>query len=155
MRRAVAVRPVGSWPASDEVATVTLPFTDRHRRRLRLTDDAGSGFLLDLERTVLLSHGDGLAIEGGGVIRVQAAVEPVLDIRCRSKAHAATVAWHLGNRHTPAQIFSDGAMRIAEDHVLAELLERLGAEVIPRLASFDPEPGAYEPPAFAHHHDPA
>ena len=72
MRRAVVVLPAGSWREAEPVATVTLPFEQRYRRRLRMLDDAGEAFLLDLDRPVLLADGDGLGLEGGGVIHVRA-----------------------------------------------------------------------------------
>ena len=48
MRRATSVHAKGTWPQDREVATVTLDFEDRHRRRIRLVDDGGADFLLDL-----------------------------------------------------------------------------------------------------------
>jgi len=150
MRRAIAHHPAGSWPTGEAVATVTLAFADRHRRRIRLTDDAGTLFMLDLERPAQLADGDGLAIEGGGFIAVRAADEVVLDVRCTGAAHAARVAWHVGNRHVPLQVLPDGSLRILDDHVLRGMLEGLGAVVTATLAPFQPEAGAY---ADGHGHD--
>ena len=39
LRRAIEVVAAGGWPAADAVATVTLDFDDRYRRRVRLVDD--------------------------------------------------------------------------------------------------------------------
>lgn len=143
MRRAVAHHVAGSWPAREAAASVTLAYADRHRRRIKLTDDAGEAFLLDLERAVHLADGDGLALEGGGFIRVKAAEEAVLDIRCTGAGHAARVAWHIGNRHTALQVLPGGRLRILDDHVLKAMLEGLGATVTETHAPFQPEPGAY------------
>ncbi|MCW5700919.1 MAG: urease accessory protein UreE [Rhodospirillales bacterium] len=150
MRRAISVHSAQTWPETALIGTVTLRFEDRYRRRFRMTDDAGVPFLLDIERAVILSDGDGLAIEGGGFVRVCAAAEPVLDIRCRSRIHAANVAWHLGNRHAPIQIMDDGSMRTIDDHVLADMLTGLGANVYRHQAPFAPEPGAYTPGGHDH-----
>jgi urease accessory protein len=146
MRRARQVKAPGSWPAEAAAASVTLAFADRHRRRIRLTDDAGEAFLLDLEEARMLRDGDGLVLEGGGVIRVRAAAEPVADIRCGSAAALARIAWHIGNRHVALQVLEDAracALRIADDHVLRAMVEGLGARVVRRRAPFQPEPGAY------------
>lgn len=143
MRRAIAHRPAGNWPATQAVANITLAFADRHRRRIQLTDDQGDPFLLDLERAVQLADGDGLALEGGGFIAVKAAEEPVLDIRCTGAGHAARIAWHIGNRHTPLQVLPGGRLRILDDHVLKTMLEGLGATVMAIRAPFQPESGAY------------
>ena len=66
MRRATHVIPAREAPESDAGESVTLAFDDRHRRRIRLTDDKGEDFLLDLSEATRMSDGDCLAIEGGG-----------------------------------------------------------------------------------------
>ncbi|MCX7960696.1 MAG: urease accessory protein UreE, partial [Burkholderiales bacterium] len=44
----------------------------------------------------------------------------------------------------------EGYLRLAADHVLAEMLKKLGARVEEVEAPFEPEPGAY---AAGHRHD--
>ena len=51
-------------------------------------------------------------------------------------------AYHLGNRHVPVEVGHD-YLRIAVDHVLAEMLRNLGARVSTIEAPFEPEAGAY------------
>ncbi len=143
MRRATRVLAKGDWPEAEIVGTVTLALDDRHRRRFRMTDDDGGPFLLDLDAAALLCDGDGLALDGGGILRVIAADEPVADVRCRSPVHAARLAWHIGNRHVAVQVLEDAILRIRDDHVLVQMLEGLGAEVTCHHAPFAPEPGAY------------
>jgi urease accessory protein len=58
----------------------------------------------------------------------------------------ARIAWHVGNRHVPAQIL-DGCIRIRRDHVMEALMVRLGAGIEHIEAPFEPEGGAY-----GHHH---
>ena len=142
MLRAINVKPSGSWDESP-AATVTLAFDERHRRRIRMTDDDGRPFLLDLADAVLLGDGDGLELEDGGVIAVKAAVEPVADIHCADAETAARIAWHIGNRHTPLQVLAGGVLRIRDDHVLVAMVEGLGAVVTRATAPFAPEGGAY------------
>lgn len=149
LRRAIAVLPAGTWQP-DGAPTITLRCADRFRRRLRMQDDTGDAFLLDLERPALLADGDGLRCEDGSIIRVCAAIEEVLEIASSTAAKAARFAWHLGNRHTPVQILADGTLRLAEDAVLAALLDGLGAAVVHRRAPFHPEPGAYATTGHAH-----
>ena len=51
-------------------------------------------------------------------------------------------AWHIGNRHVPCQI--EGArLLIQKDHVIKEMLVKLGAEVENVKEPFNPEGGAY------------
>jgi urease accessory protein len=143
MRRAVAHHLAGTWPWPAEAGTVTLAFDDRHRRRLVLRDDAAEPFMLDLPRAAVLAEGDGLELEGGTFLRVRAAPEELLEVRPSSAAHAARLAWHLGNRHTPVQVLDDGRLRMRPDHVLEAMVRGLGAAVTDVTAPFHPEIGAY------------
>ena len=96
-----------------------------------------------ISKTARIRDGDGLRLEDGAHIRVCAADEDVLDIVCRDKETIAKVAWHLGNRHTPVQVLFGGALRIRYDHVLSDMVNLLGADVVRCHAPFDPEAGAY------------
>ncbi len=148
MRRAVEHRPRGGWPETEAAGCVSLAFDDRHRRRLRLETTAGELLLLDLPKAVAMAEGDGLRCADGTWIEVAARAEPVLRITASSPELAARLAWHLGNRHTPAEIRAD-ALLIRPDHVLAEMLRGLGAVVVETVAPFQPEGGAY---SGAHSH---
>lgn len=148
--RALAVDPAGSWDKESRRGTVTLASDARHRRRMLLRADEGFEFLLDLVHAAYLKGGDGLALEDGSYVEVRAADEPVMDISCTDPAHLARVAWHVGNRHLAVQVLPDGALRLLDDHVIAEMAERLGARVERRNAPFDPEPGAYAGGAHGH-----
>ena len=153
MRRATQIIPAGDWPESDATGSVTLAFDDRHRRRIRLTDDGGEDFLLDLAEATRIADGDGLAMEGGGILKVLAADAEVTDIGCDGLNETARIAWHLGNRHTPVQVLSNGELRIRHDHVLEEMAEGLGATVECKKAPFEPEAGAYSGGGHGYSHD--
>jgi urease accessory protein len=139
--RVVDIKPktAGAPPASD---SVVLPYHDRRRRRIALTAAGGTEFLLDLPQVTTLRDGDALMLQSGAVIAVEAALEPLLEVSGRDAVHLARLAWHVGNRHLPAQI-DDGRLLIAEDHVIADMLRGLGATVRHVRAPFDPEGGAY------------
>ena len=148
MKRAVEVVRACGWPAGQRADTVTLPFDDRYRRRLRRLGDGGLDFLLDLVEPIVLHTGDGLRLEEGGIVEVRAADEDLVEVRGRDAAAFARIAWHLGNRHLPAQIDSDRIL-IRDDHVIVDMLKGLGADVRKVRAPFDPEGGAYG----QHNHD--
>ncbi len=151
--RASSVLRVGQLADIGIVDTITLDRQSRYRRRVLLTTDGGRELLLDLPEATYLAHGDGLAVEGGAVL-VKAAAEDLLEIHAHDALALATIAWHLGNRHTPAEI-TRGAIYIQPDHVLAELVEQLGAHVHRVLRPFEPEGGAYGgkgPLHSGHHH---
>lgn len=152
MRRAIEHIPAGKSDLKDVRASVTLSFEDRHRRRIRMIDDSGDDFLLDLPHAVRLGHGDGLRLETGGMIMVKAANEPVLTISADDQLSASKLAWHVGNRHTPLQVLDDGRLRIIDDHVIKAMIEGLGGHVVAEIAPFDPLNGAYHGLGGGHGH---
>lgn len=142
MKRAIEAVARGEWPEAEAVGSVRLDYDARHRRRIRL-DCADSGpVLLDLEHAVALRNGDGLRVESGGWITVQAAEEELVQVRANSALSLHRLIWHLGNRHCPAEIHAD-RVYIRRDHVIEAMLEGLGAQVTPITRPFDPEGGAY------------
>jgi urease accessory protein len=150
MLRAERIAPAGDWPRDRARGTVTLAYDDRHRRRLRLESDAGEAFLLDLPRAAVLEDGDGVALSDGSWFLVRAAAENLLEITAATPALLARLAWHLGNRHLPAQIAGDRIL-IRNDHVIAHMLEGLGARLKRIAAPFTPERGAYDTEGRHHH----
>ena len=120
--RATQILPSGQWQARTARDTVTAGFDDRHRRRKRYTGEKGLSFLLDLPEAVALRDGDGLLLEGGGVVLVRAAPEPLIEVRGRDALHLLRLAWHLGNRHLPAEIDGERIL-IREDHVILRMLQ--------------------------------
>jgi urease accessory protein len=148
MRRAYSVRQAGQWDNAAAIDRVVLDASDRHRRRLVLTAERGTTLLLDLPHATTLRDGDGLVLDDGAVVGVIGKPEPLHEIAASSGYELARLAWHLGNRHADVQVVGD-RLRIRRDHVLAEMLERLGAKVTAIEAPFDPESGAYN----AHQHE--
>ena len=142
MIRATQVLKAGSWQAAP-ADHVTLNYDERHRRRLRYLAAAGTEFLLDLPRTTVLRGGDGLQLEDGRIILGTAAAEPLLEIRASDAQQLARLAWHIGNRHLPAQM-TGGRILIREDSVIEDMLKGLGAAVRHVDEPFTPEPGAYD-----------
>ncbi|MFP4568462.1 urease accessory protein UreE [Rhodosalinus sp.] len=117
---------------------VRLDYEARFLRRKRLETGAGAPFLVDLPQTVSLDHGDALELADGRLIEVIAAPEPLCEVR----GDLPRLAWHIGNRHTPCQVEPDRLL-IRRDHVLQEMLQKLGADLHEVEAPFTPEGGAY------------
>ena len=151
MKRAVIAAPSGTWPKEESIGVVTLDYDARHRRRIRLVCDDQEQVLLDLEQAVALRDGDGLGVETGGWIAVRAAPEALVEIRAKSALSLHRIAWHLGNRHFPAEIQAD-RIYIRRDHVIETMLAGLGAQLTPVDRAFDPEGGAYSTTGGDHHH---
>ena len=96
-------------------------------------------FLVDLEHTESLNHGDAFQLADGSLIEVQAATEALLEVTGKDLVR---LAWHIGNRHTPCQI-EEGRLLIQHDHVIRDMLGKIGATVREVEEPFTPEGGAY------------
>jgi urease accessory protein len=155
MLRATQIVPARQWqgPPAD---VVCLDYDRRTRRRLALVGRGGLAFLLDLPRAPVLGAGDGIRLEDGRIIGVEAAAEHLMEIVCDDARALSRVAWHLGNRHLPCEIGA-GTLLIRADHVIAAMVRGLGAAVRELERPFNPERGAYAGGAgtgahAAHHH---
>ena len=147
MKRALDIKKRGDWSGTQGIDRVVLAADDRHRRRLVMTGEQGTRFLLDLPHAAMLRDGDGLVLDDGSIVRVVGRPEPLIEIAAPSEAARLSIAWHIGNRHVEVQVIDD-RLRIRRDHVLEAMLLGLGATLTPIEAPFDPEQGAY-----AHGHD--
>jgi urease accessory protein len=140
--RAIAVKSAFTWSGAT-IDRVVLDYDSRHRRRVAMKGAKGVAFLLDLPAATGLRGGDALVLEDGSLIEVVAAPEPLLEIGCTDPKHLARLAWHLGNRHLATQVLAR-ALRVRRDHVIADMVVRLGADVVEIEAPFEPEAGAYQ-----------
>jgi urease accessory protein len=123
-----------------------LPFDARQKSRLKTKLVSGEDVGLMLPRGEILRGGDLVTASDGRVIEIVAQAEKILHIETME---LAKIAYHLGNRHVPVQV-GENFLRIAEDHVLEEMVKKLGAKVSHVEAPFEPEAGAY---AGGHQHD--
>lgn len=138
----VQVLPAGSW-SGEPADQVTLDYDGRHRRRIVMIGATGMEYMLDLPEAVHLRDGDALKLAEGGLVRVIARPEPLTEVRAASPEALIRLAWHIGNRHLAAAVTAKTIL-IRRDHVIAHMLEHLGAKVREVEAPFDPEGGAYD-----------
>ncbi|SFA98547.1 urease accessory protein [Poseidonocella pacifica] len=117
---------------------VALTYEDRFLRRKVLTLEDGRRLLVDLPKTTSLDHG-GVLLTEQGEIAIEAKSEPLLEV---TGPDLHRLAWHIGNRHTPCQIERDRLL-IQRDHVIRDMLARIGATVAEVEEPFTPEGGAY------------
>ncbi len=127
---------------------LVLPFDKRQKSRLRATLESGAEVGLTLPRGTVLRGGDYLRSEDGRFIKVQSAPESTSKITSNDPLLLMRVAYHLGNRHVPLEVHSDG-LRYLHDHVLDDMVKQLGLTVKHEWAPFEPERGAY---GGGHHH---
>ena len=132
------------------IDVVVLTHDQRHVRRKLLHMQHDDVVMLDLKEPVQLGHGDLLLTETGETIEVIAAQELLYEVTPKDRLHLVELAWHLGNRHLPAEI-KPGRILIRPDHVIQAMLEGLGARLSAVQMPFRPEGGAYAAPANHEH----
>jgi urease accessory protein len=109
-----------------------LDFDARCKSRLLLRLDNGEQAALIVERGRLLRNGERVRIEDGREVEIVAAAESLLEAVGRDPLMVAK---------------APDRLRFPADHVLAEMVTRLGLTVTALVAPFEPEGGAY-----GHHH---
>lgn len=132
---------------------LVLPFELREKSRQRATLASGEEVAVFTVRGTVLRDGDLFKGDDGRIVKIIAAKEATYRVDCPTPRDLLRCAFHLGNRHTQAQVDGDasaGFLRIRKDTVLKEMLEGLGAIVTEETAPFEPETGAY---GGGHHHD--
>ncbi|MBT7427285.1 MAG: urease accessory protein UreE [Betaproteobacteria bacterium] len=121
---------------------ILLPFDVRKKSRFKAVSIDGQEVGVFLDRGTILAHGDCLESENGKIVRVLAQDESLLQITQGSAKSLSHLAYHLGNRHVSIEIHN-ACLRIADDEVLRDMVEGLGAHVHSVSAPFHPESGAY------------
>ena len=134
-------------------AQVELDWDVRQKSRFDATDSQGRTLGVFLPRGSVVRGGDCLVAEDGTLVRVLAALQPVLVVRhCPEHGSAfdlTRAAYHLGNRHVALDLRPD-RLQLELDHVLADMLRGMHLIVSEEQQAFEPEAGAY---AAGHTHD--
>lgn len=130
--------------SSDNVPidVVLLDYEARYLRRKLLHCKGGLELLIDLPKAMVLEHDDFLILQNGDCVQVKAADEQLLEIKAETAHRLTVIVYHLGNRHLPVQIETDRLL-IKQDHVIEDMLGKMGADVEHVSAPFNPEGGAY------------
>ena len=129
-----------------------LDHSQREKGRFKTESSNGEEVRVFLDRGNTLSIGEVLRSKCGKNLTVIGAVEPVIKATTDDWGRFSKACYHLGNRHVKIQI-GDCWLRITPDHVLEEMLVKLGLTTETEQAVFVPEPGAYSQRAeHGHHH---
>lgn len=137
----------GALPENSLFMSVELSIDDRIKSRIIATTKDGQEVGIVTERGTTLHDGTVLVNEDGLYLKIEAALENVSTVRAPTPIALTALAYHLGNRHVPLQIDESGFLRYQTDHVLDDMVEKLGGLLIHEQAKFEPVSGAY-----SHHH---
>ncbi len=134
---------------SDELLSLALSAQDRNKLRGLQTTTCGRNVLLQLPRAGPLLPGEILAGEDFiPLIKVQAAIEELIEVEANSFLELAQAAYHLGNRHVEIEL-QDKKLFLLKDPVLERMLSSRGLNLKIIKKAFYPEVGAY---SNAHNH---
>jgi urease accessory protein len=137
-------RLIPKTPESQISLTLALTAEERRRSHQRLELSNGTIIHLQLPRGTVLHSGD--LLQGNTpdiIVKIIPKAEEVVTVKSNNYLDLIKAAYHLGNRHIPLEITRD-YLRFSADTVLADMVKRMGLQVIIEIQNFEPESGAYK-----------
>jgi urease accessory protein len=116
---------------------LVLTWEQRRWMRGRFTTAQGRKIGVALPTGTTLVHGAILYVGLEWYLKIEAAIEPVLEIVPADYNEAVKIAFEIGNRHFPMAL-EEGKILVPDDKVMIRLMERLGAPWERRQSIFDP-----------------
>lgn len=126
---------------------IYLTASERQKSRQRLVLETGQVVHFQLPRGSHIHADDYFQnAEATTLVQVKAKPETVITVTAPTPLALLKAAYHLGNRHVPLEV-NPHQLRFTPDHVLEDMLTKLGLQLQRELVPFFPEEGAY-----GHHH---
>ena len=116
---------------------LVLTWEQRRWLRGRYTTMKGRKIGIALPTGTALAPGAILHVALDWFLRIEAAIEPVLEVSPSGYDAAMKIAFEVGNRHFPLAL-KDGKILIPDDKAMVRLMDRLGARWERRQEIFDP-----------------
>jgi urease accessory protein len=116
---------------------LVLTWEQRRWMRGRYTTAQGRKIGIALPTGTTVSHGVILHIGADWYLKIEAAIESVLEVVPSDYDEAVKIAFEVGNRHFPLAL-EKSKILVPDDKVMVRLMERLGAPWRRREAIFDP-----------------
>jgi len=136
-------------------AVLSLDWAARQQPPAEVVDEQGRAWRLALPSEQSLDDGDVLVAEDGTLLRVQAAAQPVLQVRMASDhgspADLLRAAHWLGEQHQPIHAEGDALTLLPNDEIAAQL-RAWHLQVQPVQQPFAPRPLVPSKHAHGHHH---
>jgi urease accessory protein len=116
---------------------LVLAWENRRWMRGRFTTEGGRKIGIALPTGTAVPPGSILHVAEDWYLKLEGALEPVLEIVPSDSAEAVKIAFEVGNRHFPLAL-EENRILVADDKVMVRLMERLGVPFRRRQAVFDP-----------------
>jgi urease accessory protein len=151
MPRATRVLRAGEahGPAVD---TLILDYAQRQTRQGFFFTGKGTCVEFDFADPPALATDDALVLDDGALIEVVADAEQLIEARIPDAAALARMAWRLGDRHVPVQLFAN-RLRIRRNAEVEALLAGVAAKLTPLTAPFEADGASTHAGHDHHHHD--
>ncbi|WP_227430047.1 urease accessory protein UreE [Psychrobacter sp. I-STPA6b] len=133
---------------------LSLDYDTRQRSRFKAMTQSGKQVGIDLPRTDTLKDGSILSNDEGRLIQIEASKQTLTQVTAPNDDFFLLMkaSYHLGNRHVPLMLTAT-ALYFEPDHVLDDMLQRLGVQTVTVDAPFEPETGAYQQHNTHHHNN--
>jgi len=116
---------------------LVLTWEQRRWMRGRFTTERGRKIGIALPTGTNVIPGAILYIGEDWYLKIEAAIEPVLEIFPADYNEAVKIAFEVGNRHFPLAL-EESKILVPDDKVMVRLMERLGTPWERRQSIFDP-----------------
>jgi urease accessory protein len=116
---------------------LVLAWEGRRWLRGRFTTARGRKIGIALPTGTTIAPGSILHMGEDWYLKLEAALEPVLEIASLDYAEAVKIAFEVGNRHFPLAL-EGSKILVPDDKVMIRLMERLGVSFRHRQTVFDP-----------------
>jgi len=146
MPLATKVLRAGEARPAPVAGSLILDYAQRTRKQGFAFTGQGTCIEFAFEESPALATDDALVLDDGRVVEIVAAPEPLIEARIADPAVLARVAWLLGNRHVPVQLFAN-RLRVQRNSEIEALLSERGARAVVIEAPFQPDAVA----GHAHH----
>lgn len=116
---------------------LVLPWEQRRWMRGRFTTERGRQIAIALPTGTIPAPGTILHVGADWYLKMEGAIESVLEIVPSDYEAAVKIAFEIGNRHFPLAL-ETGKILVPDDKVMIRLMERLGVPWERRQAVFNP-----------------
>jgi len=157
MPRVTKVLRAGEPRPAPVTDTLILDFAQRQTKQGFFFTGKGTCIEFDFAEPPALATDDTLVLDDAGLIDIVADAEALIEARIPDAAALARMAWRLGDRHVPVQVFAN-RLRLRRNAEVEALLAGVATKLVPLTAPFAPDgasahAGHAHDHAHDHHHD--
>jgi urease accessory protein len=152
MPRATKILRAGEPHPAAASDTLILDFDKRQTKQGFFFTGKGTCIEFDFADPPTLATDDALVLDDGALIEIVADAEQLIEARIPDAAALARMAWRLGDRHVPVQLFAN-RLRIRRNAEVEALLAGVAAKLTPLTAPFEADGASTHTGHDHHHHD--